>query len=151
LALELISQDSVVPAQNLAQFATATASSYSTIGPHFGPSSAIDGVADTRWNSAAWTKSNGDEQQWFQLSWKNSRRIARIQIAWGESPAVEYSVKSSSDGKTWKTLLSFSKGMGGIETHAVAPTSLRFLRIEGIKGTKGISAYSIREIRVFEK
>lgn len=149
LALELISQDSVVPPQNLARSAAATASSYSTIGPHFGPSSAIDGIPDTRWNSAAWTKSNGDERQWFQLSWKSVQRIARVNIAWGESPAVEYTIKTSTDGKNWKTLRSISNGTGGNEVHVVEPTSVRLLRIDGSRGTKGISAYSIREIGVF--
>lgn len=149
VALEMIAEDSVVPPQNLARFAKASASSYSTIGPHFKPSSAIDGIIDTRWNSAAWTKSNGQEAQWFALSWKKPQQIQRVKISWGETPATEYTLKSSSDGRRWKTLLAISKGSGGIEEHAVEPTLSRHLRIDGKRGTKGISAYSIREIEVF--
>ncbi len=65
LALQMITRDSVIPPANLAREAHVTASSYSIIGPAFGPASAIDGLLSTRWNSAAWTKSDGKEQQWF--------------------------------------------------------------------------------------
>jgi hypothetical protein len=147
--MDMIAVDSLVPPENLAQSARATASSYSTIGPHFGPASAIDGIADTRWNSAAWTKSNGLESQWFELSWKKPQQIRRVRILWGGTHAAEYTLRASTDGKAWKTLLSISNGTGGFEEHGVAPTMARFLRLEGKKGTKGISAYSIREIEVF--
>jgi len=149
VAMDMIAVDSLVPPENLAQSARATASSYSTIGPHFGPASAIDGIADTRWNSAAWTKSNGLESQWFELSWKKPQQIRRVTILWGGTHAAEYTLRASTDGKAWKTLLSISNGTGGFEEHGVAPTMARFLRLEGKKGTKGISAYSIREIEVF--
>jgi hypothetical protein len=149
VALEMIAQDSIVPPQNLARFAVATASSYSTIGPHFKPSSAIDGIPDTRWNSAAWTKSNGEEAQWFQLSWKSLQRIRQVKIMWGETYAVDYILKASSDGKSWRTILAVTKGKGGTEEHTVDSTMARYLRIEGKKGAKGISAYSVREIEVF--
>ena len=149
LALEMIEADSVIPPRNLARFAAATASSYSTIGPHFKPASAIDGIPDTRWNSAAWTKSNGQEAQWFVLSWKKPSRVNRVRISWGETHAVQYVLKASTDGKKWKTLLVISDGTGGLEEHVIEPTLIRFLRIEGKKGSKGISAYSIREIEVF--
>jgi hypothetical protein len=134
VALEMIAADSVIPPRNLARFAEATASSYSTIGPHFKPASAIDGIPDTRWNSAAWTKSNGQEAQWFELSWKKPNQINRVKISWGETHAAEYALKASMDGN---------------EEHMIEPTLTRFLRIEGKKGTKGISAYSIQEIEVF--
>lgn len=149
VALEMIAADSAVPPPNLARLAEASASSYSTIGPHFKPSSAIDGITDTRWNSAAWTKSNGQETQWFGLTWKKPREIKRVKISWGETHAVEYTLKASADGREWKILLAVSNGTGGTEEHVVDPTKARFFRIEGKKGTKGISAYSIREIEVF--
>ena len=149
VALEMIAQDSIVPPQNLARFAVATASSYSTIGPHFKPLSAIDGIPDTRWNSAAWTKSNGEEAQWFQLSWKSLQRIRQVKIMWGETYAMDYILKASSDGKSWRTILAVTKGEGGTEEHTVDSTMARYLRIEGKKGAKGISAYSVREIEVF--
>ena len=148
-AVKLLAQDSTVPPANLAWLATPSASSYSTIGPHFGPASAIDGKLYSRWNSAAWTKSNGQEQQWFQLSWKSPQTIKHVKISWGETYAVEYKLQSSADGKKWTTIREVTTGTGGVDECDVTPVKTRYLRVDGKKGTKGISAYSIREIAVF--
>lgn len=150
-ALEMIEQDSVMPAQDIAPLAAASASSFSTIGPHFKPASAIDGKLYTRWNSAAWTKSNGQEEQWLELAWKTARLVSHVKITWGETFAVQYRLQSSSDGKNWSTLREVLNGTGGIEEFEVTPVKARYLRIDGKKGTKGISAYSIREIAVYEE
>jgi hypothetical protein len=147
--VQLVEQDSIRPAPNLARFAAPTASSSSTIGPHFTPSSAIDGKLYTRWNSAAWTNSNGQEAQWFQLAWKQPEQIARVVIRWGESRAVQYRLRVSDDGRTWRTVGEITDGQGGIDELAFPPLKTRYLRMEGTRGTKGISAYSIREIEVF--
>jgi hypothetical protein len=148
-ALEIIDQDSVMPPRDIAPLATASASSFSTIGPHFKPVSAIDGKLYTRWNSAAWTKSNGQEEQWFQLSWKNPQQIKHMIITWGETYAVQYQLKCSVDGKKWSSAREVTDGKGGIEEFDLSPLQARYIRIDGKKGTKGISAYSIREISVF--
>jgi hypothetical protein len=150
-ALELIARDSVIPPMNIARTAKATASSSSTIGPHFKPASAIDGMLDTRWNSAAWTKSNGQEAQWFQLAWPAMRHIELVRICWGETHGSDYKLLSSADGKKWETLREVTNGQGGVEEIAVASIRARFLKIVGSRGTKGISAYSIREIEVYEQ
>ena len=150
VALEVIDRDSLVQLRDIASLATPTASSYSTIGPHFKPASAIDGKLYTRWNSAAWTKSNGQEEQWFQLSWKNPQQIKRVKITWGETYAVQYDLKASMDGKKWTSIREAKNGSGGIEEFDFVPVKACILRMEGKRGTKGISAYSIREIGVYE-
>lgn len=151
IVVEMIDKDSIVPPKNLARLAVATASSFSTIGPHFKAVSAIDGKMYTRWNSAAWTKSNGQEAQWFQLSWKSPQTINRAKILWGETYAVDYVLEASSDGKSWKKIHEVTNGTGGTEEFDVPSTKASFLKIEGKRGTKGISAYSIREIEVFSR
>ena len=150
-AIDLIDRDSVIPPTNIARLATATASSYSTIGPHFKPASAIDGKMYTRWNSAAWTKSNGQEAQWFQLAWHKLQHIGFVRICWGETHGSTYKLLSSADGKTWETLREVTDGKGGIEETIVGKIKARYLRIDGSRGTKGISAYSIRELEVYEQ
>jgi hypothetical protein len=145
----MIDQDSVMPPRDIAPLATPSASSFSTIGPHFKPASAIDGKLYTRWNSAAWTKSNGQEEQWFELTWKTPQTIKHVKIIWGETYAVKYQLKSSTDGKKWSTAREVTNGTGGIDEFDIPPIKARHLRIDGKKGTKGISAYSIREISVF--
>lgn len=148
---ELIDRDSPVQPVNLAKLATPSASSFSTIGPHFKPISAADGKLHTRWNSAAWTKSNGKEAQWFQLSWKQPQQISGVRIQWGETHGVNYSVKVSNDGKNWKTIREVTNGEGNVEEFQISTVSARHLRIDGTRGTKGISAYSIQEIEVYNK
>jgi len=152
LAMEVIAQDSVVPPHNLALAATATASTYSTIGPAFGPASAVDGNTSTRWNSAAWTKSDGKEHQWLRLSWDNAQTFTTVRIRWGESPAKRYRIEISSDGERWRTISEQENGMGGTETVEVPGIPARHVRVLGLEGTGGrstISAYSIREVEVY--
>ncbi|MHB1050967.1 MAG: discoidin domain-containing protein [Bacteroidota bacterium] len=154
IAMEFISSDSIVPPSNLAHSAIPTASSYSVIGPHFSAASAVDGKTYTRWNSAAWTKSDGKEEQWYQLEWKTPQTFTDVQIHWGETRAVNYILEISDDGKEWTPLREITDGKGKSDEFTFAPVSARFLRMNGTLGTGGrwtISAYSIREIEVFLK
>ena len=149
--VQVLGRDSVVPPANIGLLATPSASSISTIGPHFKPNSAIDGKMSTRWNSAAWTKSNGEETQWLQLSWKQPQHITHVKIHWGETYAMNYLLKVSVDGKSWQAIREVTSGAGGLEEHEFQPVKARYLRLEGRRGTRGISAYSIREMEVFGK
>ncbi len=153
LAVQYITRDSVIPPPNLAREAHASASSCSTIGPAFGPASAIDGEQSTRWNSAAWTKSDGKEQQWLMLSWDTPRRCTTVRIMWGESWARQYRLEISDDGSVWQPLQEIMAGNGGSEQYTFAPFTARHLRMFGMLGTGGrstISAYSIREFEVYD-
>ncbi len=156
LVAELVSRDSILPPQNLAPLALATASTYSTAWPNQKPGYAIDGKMYTAWYSEAWTKSNGDEEQWFRLSWKKPQQISFIRIHWGETYATHYYLKVSNDGKHWRTLREVTGGAGGVEEFEFTPIRTRYIMIDGKhglkkRGTKGISAYSIREIEVYNR
>jgi hypothetical protein len=141
--------DSMKPPGNLALRAHATASSFSTIGPAFGPSSAIDGKNATRWESAAWTNSGGPEAQWIQLDWEQPELCSRVVIRWGETYGISFRMGGSKDGRTWTVLHETTGGKGGEEVIRFAPQELRSVRVEGVQGSKGISAYSIRELEVY--
>jgi len=149
----MIDRDSVIPPPNLAREATVSASSHSTIGPAFGPASAIDGNLATRWNSAAWTKSDGKEQQWLQLSWNAPGAFTTIRIHWGETCAKRYRIEVSDNGNDWRTVKVADSGKGGMEEWVLPRTTARHLRLFGLEGTGGrstISAYSVREIEVLD-
>ncbi len=148
VTLDILERDSLEPPKNLALSARCSASSYSTIGPNFKPSSAADGKMYSHWNSAAWTKSNGQEAQWFQLEWKSAQRFDSLTIFWGQTFATEYDVLISDDGQHWKTIGRVPEGKGGTEASRFPAVTARAIRIDGKKGTKGISAYSINEIQV---
>jgi hypothetical protein len=149
--LLFISADSVEPPRNLALQAHASASSFSTIGPAFGPSSAIDGNNATRWESAAWTNSGGAEAQWLQLTWQQPQSCARAVIRWGEAAGISYRLVGSVDGKSWTVLYQTEAGKGGAEEISFSPRKISFLRLEGEHGSKGISAYAVRELEVYAR
>jgi hypothetical protein len=153
MAVEVISRDSVVPPSNLALLATASASSFSLTGPHFTPQSAVDGKLYTRWNSSAWTTTDGNEEQWLQLSWNVPCRFSFVRIRWGETFGKKYTLEVSDDAKAWRTVQGVPHGRGGVEEFAFSPLSARYLRISGKQGVGGrsvISAYSVREVEVFD-
>ncbi len=150
-ACEIPAADSVDPPDNLARHAHATASSCSAIGPNYGAASAIDGISYTRWNSAAWTGSNGAETQWLRLTWRNPVPISRVTIRWGESCARSYRIETSDDGLQWTSLAEVAAGKGGVEELRFTPVTAHSLRVVGLQGTKGISAYSIKELEVYAK
>lgn len=152
VAIECIAADSIIPPQNLARLATPSASSYSVIGPHFYPASAVDGKLYTRWNSEAWTKSDGKEEQYFQLEWAVPQTFSNVRILWGGTRGVKYSLEISDNGKEWKTLKEIADGKGDVDEFNFSPVTSKYLRINGKQGTGGrwtISAYSIREVEVF--
>ncbi len=151
IAIECIAQDSALPPVNLAPLAIATASSFSTIGAHFQPASALDGKFYTKWNSAAWTKSNGEEQQWFQLTWPTPQQYSTVRIVWGDTYATQFSLEVSDEGTQWKLIKEITDGKGGTVEYSFPSTSSTCLRMNGKRGSKGISAYSIREIEVYNK
>jgi hypothetical protein len=125
------------------------ASTFSTIGPHFTPKSANDGLTHTKWNSAAWTKSKGEEAQWFRLSWEAPQRVSTVVIRWGSTRAVDFSLETSADGQTWKSVYQIRDAKGEVDQITFGPEEVRYIRMNGTKGTNGISAYSIREIEVY--
>jgi hypothetical protein len=145
------SADSIEPPKNLALRARASASSSSTIGPAFGPASAIDGNNSTRWESAAWTNSGGAETQWLQLAWERAQSCSRAVIRWGETAGTWYRLVGSRDGRSWTVLYETKAGKGGAEEISFAPQEIRFLRLEGEHGSKGISAYAVREFEVYTR
>ncbi|MBI2620438.1 MAG: discoidin domain-containing protein [Ignavibacteriales bacterium] len=156
MMVRLRSADTATPPYNIALFSSASASSASTMNALWGPGSfdaqkAVDGKLSTRWRSGIRMKPEEGDDQWFQLSWKTSRRIARVRIYWGENYGIQYRVQSSIEGKTWLTIHTVSEGDGGTDTFECTPAvHARYLRIRATQGTKGGSAYAIRELEIFE-
>ena len=147
--VELAAADSIAPPVNLALRASASASTFSVIGPQFGPASAADGKPHTRWCSAAWTKSNGEEAQWLLLAWTVPQEVRRVRIQWGETWGTHYRLEVSPDAVIWDTVREVTGGKGGIEEFTWAPLICRYIRLSGIRGTKGISAYAVKEMEVY--
>jgi chondroitin AC lyase len=153
-AIEFVASDSVFASANIARKAVPTASTYSTIGPNYGPQSAIDGKMYTRWNCAAWTQSEGKESQSYQLAWNKPQTIASVKIHWGETRAINYFLDYSINGKEWKTIKEIANGSGSVDEFSFQPVKAKYLRMSGTRGSGGrwtISVYSIREFEVFSR
>lgn len=156
MIVRLNSIDTSTPPRNIAPLGSASASSASTMNSLWGPGTfdaqkAIDGKMYTRWRSGIRMKPEEGDDQWFQLSWRTSRRISRVQIHWGENHGIQYRVQLSLEGKTWRTIHTVSEGNGGTDSFECKPAvHARYLRIRATQGTKGGSAYAIRELKVFE-
>ena len=80
-----------------------------------------------------------------------AEQIGFVKICWGETYASDYKLLSSVDGKKWDTLREVTNGHGGVEDVTVNGVKSQYLKIDGSRGAKGISAYSIREIEVYER
>jgi hypothetical protein len=88
------------------------------------------------------------------LSWNEPRTISAVRIRWGETSARKYRLEVSDDGIIWRTIREVPRGAGGVEEHSVTTAPARHLRMYGLEGTGGrstISAYSIREIEVYDR
>ncbi|MBI2620544.1 MAG: discoidin domain-containing protein [Ignavibacteriales bacterium] len=149
VAIRVPDAEAKIPPVNIARSAVPSASSFSVIGPHFSPQNAVDVKMHTRWNSEAWTKSDGMEGQWFQLEWDQQQELTTVRIHWGQSRALDYVLEISPDGQRWRTIQEVKNGVGEMDEFNFRPIKTRFLRMNGGSGTKGISAYSIREIETF--
>ncbi len=156
LMVSVIARDSVLPPQNIALTATASASSFSPEnalwGPgNFEPAKAIDGIMDTRWRSGILMKPDENRDEWLQLMWKHSQRIAQVKIFWGGNYATDYRIEISTDGKKWKVIHTVSDGKGGEEPFEFqTAANARYLRVNGLSGGKELSSYAIREIEVYD-
>ncbi len=129
---------------NLAREGTASASSTEwSLLSNYQPHRANDGNTSTRWSSA-WGK-NGE---WWQVDLNSARQVSKVTIEWENAYASQYRVQTSLDGRTWRDAAVISGANGGLDTVKFAPTSARFVRMQGVKRAT-IYGYSIKEFGVF--
>jgi hypothetical protein len=151
--IELESKDYKSPAENLALKATATASSYSIIGPNFLPKCANDGIRYTRWRSESWItpKPDGNEHQWLLLEFDKIVDFNFIKIYWDYGYATDYSISCSIDGKVWNQIISTNNGKGDLEEYNFTLQKAKYVKIIMEKGKKAISTYNIEEIEIYNQ
>lgn len=151
VVIHLLRKGTILPPRNLALHARATASTSAKNGPNFGPESAVDGKSYTRWASAAlWGADKGLDPEWFQVDLGRPERFDSIAIHWAKGYGIQFDLKVSDDGRTWKTIYHNKDGKGGTEDIRFNPVRERFVRLVGTKGSPAISSYSIFEFEVFD-
>ena len=98
-----------------------------------------DGRADTLWISG------GVKQQTVSLDLGKVREFGGAVVQWAPGlEASRYVVRSSTDGRDWKTLREVTSGSGGKDWLALPETEARYLRFDLVDGPNW--RYGIRDI-----
>ncbi|MEU5926620.1 discoidin domain-containing protein [Streptomyces antimycoticus] len=121
----------------------ATASSYQTGGGDCPctPANAVDGKADTRW-AADWS-----DPQWLQADLGTSTPLTHVQLVWEAAYAKAYTLQTSDDGQSWRTIREVTDGNGGVDDFDVSGTG-RYVRVHGTARGTGYG-YSLYEFGVY--
>lgn len=132
------------PGANLARDAIASASSTErNLLLNLSPGRAIDGKDSTRWASR-W----GEDDAWFQVEFLSARQVGKVTIEWEKAHAAQYRIQTSLDGRRWRDVAVVGAGNGGLDTVTFAPTSARFVRMQGVERATRYG-YSIKEFGAF--
>ncbi|WP_239151542.1 discoidin domain-containing protein [Virgisporangium aliadipatigenens] len=123
----------------LSQGKPATASSTENAGTP--AAAAFDGVAGSRWSSAA------SDPQWLQVDLGASASITQVVLQWEAAYATAFQIQVSENGTTWSPVYSTTTGTGGSQTLNVTGTG-RYVRMHGTARATGYG-YSLYEFQVF--
>lgn len=127
-------------ATNLALGKPVSASSVETGG--FEAAKAVDGNGTTRWSSSY------ADAQWLMVDLGASYNLNRVKITWEAAYGKNYTLQTSSDGKTWKTIKTVTGNTSLANDHTGLSGSGRYLRMNGsLRGTPW--GYSIFELEVY--
>lgn len=133
----------VINGTNLARGKPATASSYQA---SYGDcpctaANAVDGNQTTRWAS------DWSDPQWLRVDLGATTTVRHVQLLWEASYAKAYTVQTSDDGQTWRTLSTVTNGNGGVDDLDVNGSG-RYIRVNGTARGTGYG-YSLYEFGVY--
>ncbi|MGO4425918.1 discoidin domain-containing protein, partial [Streptomyces sp. MCAF7] len=128
---------------NVALGKSATASSYQTSGGDCpcAAANAVDGRTDTRW-AADWS-----DPQWLQVDLGASTSFTHVLLAWEAAYAKTYTIQTSDDGQSWRTVREVTDGNGGVDDFDVSGTG-RYVRVHGTARGTGYG-YSLYEFGIY--
>ncbi|WP_327287138.1 discoidin domain-containing protein [Streptomyces sp. NBC_01198] len=127
------------PKTDLAQGKPASASSESSSDQ--GAAKAFDGDLSTRWSAGP------DASSWLQVDLGGTYALSGIDLLWEESYAKCDKLQASTDGSTWRDLVTQTNSAGGTEKVPVSG-SARYVRMQGTQKS-GQWGYSLYEMEVF--
>ncbi|MEV4346944.1 discoidin domain-containing protein [Actinoplanes sp. NPDC049596] len=117
----------------------ATASSTENAGTP--ASAATDGNARTRWSSAF------KDPQWLRVDLGARHTITKVTLNWETAYAKAFTIQTSDNGSTWRTVHTTTKGTGGTQTIAVSGAG-RYVRMKGTRRS-GQYGYSLWSLQVY--
>lgn len=107
------------------------------------PSLAVDGVADTRWESE-WS-----EPHTFTVDLESCYLLNRVSILWEGAYATSYRILTSCDGNRWDDVAAVDDCTGGYDTQSFSPIAARYVRICLDRRALPAYGFSIRELEVY--
>lgn len=138
--LEVVGTPVVTASTNLARGKAVAVSSTET-GANVA-TNAVDGNGSTRWSSAY------SDAQWIYVDLGASYNVNRVKIAWEVALGKNYTVQTSSDAKTWKTIKTVTGNTSLNNDWTGLSGTGRYVRINGtLRGT--VYGYSIYELEVY--
>ncbi|MFI6080976.1 ThuA domain-containing protein [Streptomyces sp. NPDC051217] len=117
-----IKQDGA-PATDLARGKPVTVTSVEPGSTHAG-ANAVDGDSATRWGSAY------SDPQSITVDLGGVHTLQRVRLNWETAHATAYTVQTSTDNSTWRTVSTVTAGNGGLDELAVSGTG-RYVRVLG--------------------
>ncbi|MGH4031621.1 discoidin domain-containing protein [Actinomycetota bacterium Odt1-20B] len=102
---------------------------------------AVDGKPTTRWAS------DWSDPQWLQVDLGSRQSFRHVQLNWETSYAKAYTIQTSDDGQTWRTVHEVTDGNGGIDDFDANGTG-RYVRVHGTARGTGWG-YSLYEFGVY--
>ncbi|HKP20266.1 MAG TPA: discoidin domain-containing protein, partial [Thermoleophilaceae bacterium] len=87
------------------------------------PSAANDGNSATRWSSTY------ADAQWWQVDLGSVKSIERVEVNWEAAYASAYRIQTSTDGTTFTTAASVTRGAGGLAITTFTARNARYVRL----------------------
>jgi hypothetical protein len=103
---------------------------------------AVDGQAGTRWSSQF------SDAQWIAVDLGAATTVSHVTLQWEAAYGKSYAVQTSTDNVNWRTVYSNGNGSGGTEDARFAPTSARWVRMNGYQRATPWG-YSLYEFKVY--
>lgn len=103
--------------------------------------SAVDGTADTRWESAS------TDAQYFQVDLDSVKAVNTVKINWEAAYAAKYEIQVSIDGEQWESVAT-ENGAPGYVTTVFDAVKARYVRMNGVKRATDYG-YSFYEFEVY--
>ncbi len=101
-----------------------------------GKQNLTDGLLNTRWCA-----SGGQVNEWVVVDLEKTADLRAIRLHWEKSEGTyQYQVEGSSDQENWKTIVDQSKNKapGGLQTHKVQASDVRYLKITFLGANAGM-------------
>jgi hypothetical protein len=111
--------------------------------PGHPPSSAIDTLSSTYWQSSGHSK-----KEWLILDCQMLREVGGITLKWHcDQFARDYFVELSDNGKIWSRAYRVINGNGGVDNIYLPETVTRFIKLVFLEPNSG-SIYAVADVRL---